>query len=121
MPDNPILIPSQFVLNQVADFIYPPGNIDNSKQGYPKHQAEQIRAGKENGNELVQLCARVALEAREEAAKIADEYSTARWRASKGAKTAGRNGEARDFESMSIEGVQIAAAIRNSTKGQDHG
>lgn len=45
----------QYIRNNVADFICPADSIANYQQGYPRHEAEGIRAGRGDDHELMRL------------------------------------------------------------------
>lgn len=55
MPDTQA---PQYIRNRVADFICPTDSIANYQQGYPRHEAEEIRAGRGDDHELVRLVER---------------------------------------------------------------
>jgi hypothetical protein len=90
-----------------------------------KEYADLVRAGKRDTLSILGMLARHRHEARaealEEAAKVADQYSASRRSASAHAKDQKKRTEARDFESMAIEGTHIATAIRALRTGSADG
>jgi len=87
-----------------------------------EYVAQKIVAG-QHDSPLVEAFMRHRItaerETREACARIADEHGKARRKASNDALIRRDRGEARDHESMAIEAIHIAAAIRNTENTDD--